>query len=109
MQLKRSNKKLKYSKDAISELDEIYNYTTSALQVAIDSYENRDVKKAIEINEIEEKINSSEKSYRDKHIKRLYDGKCNAYAGAIFLDLISNFERIGDHAKNIAESVIENN
>ena len=105
----RSNKKLKYSEDAISELDEIYNYTTSALQVAIDSYENRDVKKAIEINEIEEKINSSEKSYRDKHIKRLYDGKCNAYAGAIFLDLISNFERIGDHAKNIAESVIENN
>lgn len=105
----RSNKKLKYSEDAISELDEIYSYTTSALQVAIDSYENRDVKKAIEINEIEEKINSSEKSYRDKHIKRLHDGKCNAYAGAIFLDLISNFERIGDHAKNIAESVIENN
>ena len=38
----------------------------------------------------------------------VYDGKCNAYAGAIFLDLISNFERIGDHSTNIAESVIEN-
>ncbi|MGG7079383.1 Na/Pi cotransporter family protein [Clostridium sardiniense] len=105
----RSNKKLQYSQDAIDELYEIYNYTTTALQLAIDSYENRDVKKANGINSIEERINSSQKSYRDKHIKRLYDGKCNAYAGAIFLDLISNFERIGDHAKNIAESVIENN
>ncbi len=105
----RSNKKLQYSQDAIDELYEIYNYTTTALQLAIDSYENRDVKKASGIDSIEERINSSQKSYRDKHIKRLYDGKCNAYAGAIFLDLISNFERIGDHAKNIAESVIENN
>lgn len=105
----KSNKKLKYSQDAVDELHQIYNYTLTALQLAIDSYENRDVQKASSINSIEERINSSEKQYRDKHIKRLYDGKCNAYAGAIFLDMISNFERIGDHAKNIAQSVIENN
>ena len=36
-------------------------------------------------------------------------GTCNAYAGAIFLDLLSNFERIGDHSTNIAEIVVENN
>ena len=41
-------------------------------------------------------------------MQRLYDGKCNAFAGAIFLDLVSAFERIGDHSTNIAESVIEN-
>jgi len=49
------------------------------------------------------------KKYRDLHIKRLHEGTCSAYAGAIFLDLLSNLERIGDHSTNIAESVIENN
>ncbi|MGL4847392.1 MAG: Na/Pi cotransporter family protein [Clostridium sp.] len=100
---------IKYSDEAIGDLVEIYNYTKMALQVSIDSYENRDVEKANSIAPLEERINKAEKTYRDKHIKRLYEGKCNAYAGAIFLDVISNFERIGDHATNIAESVIENN
>lgn len=107
--VQKSNKKLQYSQDAVDELYEIYNYTKIALQLAIESYENRDVNKASSINSVEERIDVSQKNYRDKHIKRLYDGKCNAYAGTIFLDLISNFERIGDHATNIAESVIENN
>ncbi|MGL5649277.1 MAG: Na/Pi cotransporter family protein [Clostridium sp.] len=100
---------IKYTDEAIGDLIEIYNYTKMALQISIDSYENRDVEKANSIAPLEERINKAEKNYRDKHIKRLYEGKCNAYAGAIFLDAISNFERIGDHATNIAESVIENN
>lgn len=104
----RINKKIEYSSDAMEEINKIYNYTNTALTIAIESYANRDINKARSIEEIESRIDSSHKSYRDKHIKRLYDGKCNAYAGAIFLDLLSNFERIGDHSTNIAESVIEN-
>ncbi|CUO50481.1 Na/Pi cotransporter family protein [Clostridium paraputrificum] len=104
----RINRDLSYSSDAMEELYEIYNYTVNALEISIESYANRDVEKARSIRAIESRINSSQKKFRDKHIKRLYDGKCNAYAGAIFLDLISNFERIGDHSTNIAESVIEN-
>ena len=104
----RINRNLSYSSDAMEELYEIYNYTVNALEISIESYANRDVEKARSIRAIESRINSSQKKFRDKHIKRLYDGKCNAYAGAIFLDLISNFERIGDHSTNIAESVIEN-
>lgn len=104
----RIERKLSYSTDAIEELYEIYNYTMTALEVSIESYANKDIEKARGINSIEARIDSSQKAFRDKHIRRLYDGKCNAYAGAIFLDLISNFERIGDHSTNIAESVIEN-
>ena len=56
---------------------------------------------------IENKIDEYQRNYRDKHIQRLHDGKCNAYAGAVFLDLVSSFERIGDHSTNIAESVLQ--
>ena len=102
------SKQLIYSTGAIEDLYEIYNYTMTALQVAIESYSNRDCEKARSIDSIEARIDAAQKKFREKHIKRLYDGKCNAYAGAIFLDLIINLERIGDHSTNIAESVIEN-
>ena len=99
-------KRLEYTEDASEELKHIYDYTINALQVSIESYENHDVKKAESIVAIEQRIDSLEKELRESHIRRLNAGLCNAYAGAIFLDIISNFERIGDHATNIAESVL---
>ena len=102
------NRNLKYSKDAIEDLCEIYKTTVKTLEVSIDAYVNRDAAKARSVEKLENKIDTYQRNYRDKHIQRLYDGKCNAYEGAIFLDLITDFERIGDHSTNIAESVIEN-
>ena len=106
--VEKINKKLKYSKDAIDELNEIYEETIKALEIAVESYATHDIAKAKSIMAIEDKIDTYQRSYRDKHIQRLHEGKCNAFTGAIFLDLVSSYERIGDHATNIAESVIEN-
>ncbi|SHE47335.1 Na/Pi cotransporter family protein [Clostridium fallax] len=99
-------KKVEYTEDAMEELNNIYNYTLKALEIAIDSYEKRDVEEAQSINSVEKKIDEAQKEYRENHIKRLNQDKCSAYAGAIFMDLLSNFERIGDHSTNIAESVV---
>lgn len=104
----KKNKKLKYSKDALDEINQIYNSVMDSLNIAITSYATRDIEKAKSISKVEDLIDSYQKSYRERHIQRLYEGKCNAYEGAIFLDLITDFERIGDHSTNIAESVIEN-
>ena len=101
----RIAKKISYTEDAVKEAMNMYTYTESALQVAIECYENRDILKADTVVALEQKIDSSQREYRENHIKRLNQGKCNAYSGAIFMDLLSNFERIGDHATNIAESV----
>ncbi|HNX92373.1 MAG TPA: PhoU domain-containing protein [Syntrophomonas sp.] len=37
------------------------------------------------------------------------EGKCNGNNGAVFLDLLVNLERIGDHCTNIAQYVLEHN
>ncbi len=50
----------------------------------------------------EEKVDKMEKELRDKHIQRLSKGKCAPESGIIFLDVLSNLERIADHAYNIA-------
>lgn len=107
--IQKINKRLDYSEDALEEIKTMYNTTLKALDIAIECYENRDVFKAKTIQDVEAQIDRQQKKYRDLHIKRLHEGSCNAYTGAIYLDLLSNLERIGDHATNIAESVIENN
>ena len=86
------DRKLKYSNNAINDLYEIYNLTMDALHIAINCYITKDIEKAKSIIEVEEKINKLQKSFRQKHIQRLNDEKCTAYAGAIFLELINNFE-----------------
>jgi phosphate:Na+ symporter len=99
-------KKLEFSREAKDELKSMYKYIVNALEVSIESFEKQDLKKAESIMAIEDRIDSLEKELRASHIRRLNNGGCSATVGAVFLDVISNFERIGDHATNIAEVVI---
>ena len=48
-----------------------------------------------------------EKRYRANHIERLNQGLCNPEVGVLFLDAVSNLERVADHAHNIAEAVAD--
>lgn len=106
--LQKVHNRITYTDEALEELNDIYNNTINALQIAIEAYEKSDVNKANEIYLIEEKIDVSQRRFRENHIRRLNNGICNPYYGAIFIDLLSNFERIGDHSTNIADMVIEN-
>jgi len=47
-----------------------------------------------------------EKTFRRAHIDRLNENICYGDAGAIYLDVLSNLERIGDHSVNIAQYVL---
>ena len=55
----------------------------------------------------EDEIDNIEKGLRDNHINRLNKGICYPESGVIFLDIISNLERVGDHANNISLMVID--
>ena len=100
-------KNVKFSEDAIDELMLMFKYTINSLEMSIDCFKEYDKEKALTVREFEEKIDTLEKDLRSSHIKRLNAGVCDAIVGAIFLDTISNFERIGDHAVNIAEIIAE--
>ena len=99
-------KNLEFSKEALQEIDGMYKYIVHAMEISIESFENSDIIKAESIMAIENRIDSLEKELRLSHIRRLNNRVCSATVGTMFLDMISNFERIGDHATNIAEVVI---
>ncbi|CUN04974.1 MULTISPECIES: Na/Pi cotransporter family protein [Turicibacter] len=98
--------KLSFTSDAIEELKLMYNYTLESINSSYASYKNNNRQKANDTVIFEENIDRLEELLRDKHIKRLSENKCNAHSGAVFLDAISNFERIGDHSINIAEYIL---
>ncbi len=64
-----------------------------------------DKKSANKVIKRENKVDKIEKTMRKEHIKRLQEGLCKPEAGIIFLDVISNLERVADHAENISEYV----
>ncbi|WP_346885137.1 Na/Pi cotransporter family protein [Clostridium sp. UBA4395] len=97
------SKKVRFSKDAIDELKVMVNICIEALEHSIECFSDYSDKKALDVRALEEKIDTLEKDLKRSHIRRLNNGTCDAFVGTIFLDLISNLERVGDHAVNIAE------
>ncbi len=51
-------------------------------------------------------INRMQIDLRKSHVRRITDGKCTAMAGMVFVDLVDNIEKIGDHLTNVAQGVI---
>ncbi|MFC0469383.1 Na/Pi cotransporter family protein [Halalkalibacter kiskunsagensis] len=98
--------KVKFSESAITDLDEMFELTILTLRQAINSLDTDDIEEAKSVLEKEEKIDKMERDLRKKHIIRLNENRCTGSAGIIYVDIISNLERIGDHACNIAEEVI---
>lgn len=98
--------KLKFSQDATKELTEMYEKVLSTYSYAIDAMEKSDVELAYKIIRMEERVDLMEKSYRANHMQRLNNSTCNFETGIIYLDIITNLERISDHSLNIAQQVI---
>ena len=91
-----------FSEEATKDIKEIYQYVSSAVQNALDARREEKPEFIRAAFRFEEIVDNLEKDFREKHITRLANGECNIEAGVIFLDAISNLERISDHADNIA-------
>lgn len=105
----KANNSLKFSIEASTELRFMYETVLKAVESSISALENNDTEYAREVLEIENRIDSLEKQLRADHIDRLNKGICSPASGMVFLDAISNLERIGDHSNNIAQIVLKQN
>ena len=108
IEYKESNR-VQLSEQALQELNEMFEFVIETLSLAIRSLDKQEVGSAMVVIEKESVIDEMERKLRKRHIKRLNEGLCSGSAGIVFADIISNLERIGDHAVNIAQSVMETN
>lgn len=95
-----------FSGEARQEIDKIIELTNNTLLLALRALERHDKSVAQKVLSHEEKIDELQAIYRKAHIRRLNEGVCNGNNGAVFLDILANLERIGDHCRNIGEYVL---
>lgn len=99
--------KLKFSPKALEECKEMFDLVVSAVAKSVQALEEENPKIAQEVLDLEDRIDYMEKTLRARHIARLNAGGCSPDAGVIFIDILSNLERVGDHAHNIAMVVFD--
>ena len=82
-----------------NEVNQMFDYITVAL-------ENNDIESAKSALVNEANLNKMQMDFRRSHVQRMSKGVCSAETGLIFIDLVDNMEKIGDHLTNIAQAVI---
>ncbi|EGT5273791.1 Na/Pi cotransporter family protein [Clostridioides difficile] len=105
MSVKEMN--ISFSDSAIREIYEIYNKTITNFKDALIVLDVKDFELANKVLEVENEVNYLEKTFRNSHMIRLNNGSCTIDAGVLYLDLLTNLERISDHSTNIVKQVLK--
>lgn len=96
-----------FSDDAIEGLNEMYSKSEKTVASTIKSFELTDEALAREVLVLEDEVDEIESRNRSGHIERLNLGLCSTEPGIMYLDTLSNLERVADHSVNIAMYVLD--
>ncbi len=104
----RKEKNIEFSKEAFNEMAQMMDAINLNLQYAIEMFSSRKMEHIEQVRETEDRIDNMEKEFQQTHVQRLTKNECTAEAGMLYSDILSGLERVGDHATNIAFSVLGN-
>ena len=102
---RKYDSKIEFSDLAVQEIREIADRVREFLQLIHDSINRPNTGVMLNANVLENRINELRKELRTKHIERLNEGACDVLSGLVFIDMLTSFEKIGDHAFNVAEGI----
>lgn len=95
------NEDIVFSEKGSEELQYMFNVMNKEVKLALEAFTERNEEHLKEILALEDEVDDLEKQLQKNHVRRMSKNECSPKA-AIFSDLISNFERVSDHATNIA-------
>jgi len=103
---RKIDQKLSFSDSAQAEAAQLKKEVNEMLDYISAALENNDIRAAKSALVNENNLNRMQMDFRRSHVRRMTDGVCSPEAGLIFIDLVDNMEKIGDHLTNIAQAVI---
>jgi phosphate:Na+ symporter len=103
---RRFEGKISFSELGDSEISELGEKTREFLQYVTDAMESQDQTIGPRSMEFEDSIDDLERTLRKNHINRLNTGECAVQPGLIFMDILHNYEKIGDHTFNLSEAIL---
>lgn len=99
-------KDIVFSEHAKEEIAQMRDITQKAIDRVLEKDE--DMKKWLaDIVAMEQKIDDMTKNYREHHLNRMRQGRCTEEACVLYSELLTDFERIGDHVLNIAQACVK--
>ena len=101
-------KKVVFTDAAHQEIEKLFRISKRIIETAEEALKNDDTEKAFAVVDLHNKLYAKEKEVRKAHIKRVSKQQCDVKAGLYYIDVVSHFTRIGDHARNLVEKMIEN-
>ena len=93
---------MKFSEVGVDDLKLMREAVESSIDSAVAARETGNIDMVRKTFRYEDEVDSLEEEIRDKHIERLSKRECNSETGVIFLNILTNLERVSDHAINIA-------
>ncbi len=100
-------KKIELSKKAQSELEVMFAAIEEIIDLTIKSMKDNDLYSAYLVEPLEEVVDQLRTKLKSRHIKRLQKGSCSMETGFVYLDLLTNLERVSDHCSNVAVCLIQ--
>ena len=93
---------ISFSEIGQDDILKISKTVVESFHASIEAFEKNDLDMVVKTAHLEDQVDDMEEDMRETHIERLNSGACAPQAGVVFLDVISDLERISDHADNIA-------
>ena len=103
---RKIERKVSFSDWALSETEKLKKEVEEMFDCIIGALKDNDIATAQSALVNEANLNRMQLEFRRSHVQRMSEGVCSAEAGLIFIDLVDNVEKIGDHLTNIAQAVI---
>ena len=103
---RKIDNKIIFSDLAIAEAEKLRVEVDQMIDNVIAALEQDDIEQAKKAIAHERNVNNMQMEFRRTHVERMGGGICSAEAGLIFIDLVDNIEKIGDHLTNIAQAII---
>ena len=103
---RKIEKKLSFSDSALVEIGQLRHEAEQMFDHVIEALEKNDIEAAKSALVNENSINQMQMDFRRSHVQRMSENICSAETGLVFIDLVDNVEKIGDHLTNIAQAII---
>lgn len=105
----KRDKDVHFSEKARQEITIMVNAVGEIIDTTINAFSNNDVELANKVEPLEDVVDRLRTDLKNRHIKRMQEGRCSVNQGFVFTDYISALEKISDHCANVAAAIIELN
>ena len=101
-----ASNRAKFSEDALHDLGDMAERVEYMVDLSMKAYDQEDRSLLSEARDVEDSVDAMQEEKTENHIERLKANICDPRGGVIYTDMVSDLERISDHAMNIAEGML---